>query len=161
MSKKRNYSNYYSGTQKTVHKNYYNSNQKTVTEKKEEKKPEEPVIEEEVVESKPEISPEEKIEKTEQKPKKKVFPDRVELIDNIYIREKPDGHNIPKEDLDRLTYSKVIKDYKGDAMVPKGTRVDVYDVTETEDGTVYYNTKFGYLMAKNKNGDEYVKELVY
>lgn len=156
MSKKRNYTNYYS---KSTYQNQKKNNYHKPEEKKEEPKVE--VKEEEVVETKPEISPEEKIEKTEQKPKKRTFPDRVDLIDNLYIRETPGGHNVPMDELDRLISSKVIKDFKGNAIVPKGTRLDVYDVVEMDDGAVYINTKFGYLMAESNDGDKYVKEVVY
>lgn len=140
MSKNKNYTNYYSKS--------------TYEKKKVEEKPEEKVVEEEVVETKPENFPEEKIEKTEPK---KVFPDKAELVENLYIREAPNGPKVPKDELDRFLASKVIKDFEGNAIVPKGARVDIYDMTESENGVVWYNTKFGYLMAKNKSGKEYIK----
>lgn len=139
MSKNKNYTNYYS---------------KSTYKKKEDDKPQKEEIKEEVVETKPENSPEEKIEKTEPK---KVFPDKAELIENLYIREAPNGPKVPKDELDRFLASKVIKDFEGNAIVPKGARIDIYDMTESENGVVWYNTKFGYLMAKNKRGKEYIK----
>lgn len=156
MSKKKNYTNYYA---KSTYED--RSNEKTYNkhvEKLEEEKKNyysEPEVEEEVVEEESKISPEEKIEKTE--PKKSFPPKQAELIENLYIRESINGPKVQKDDLDRLIGSKVIKDAKGDAIVPKGTRVEVYDQTETETGAVWYSTKFGYLMAKNKAGKEYTK----
>lgn len=140
MSKRRNYTNYYSKS------TYENKNTVEKTEK--------PEIEEEVVKQEPEISPEVKIEET--KPKN-VMPDRAELVENLYVRESVNGPKVPKDELDRLIGSKVIKDLQGNAIVPKGTFVDVYDMTESENGVVWYNTRFGYLMAKNKAGKEYIK----
>lgn len=142
MSKNKNYTNYYS---------------KSTYEKKEdniEATDQEEDIIEDVVEKEPENSPEEKIEKTEPK---KVFPDKAELVENLYIREAPNGPKVPKDELDRFLASKVIKDFEGNAIVPKGARIDIYDMTESENGVVWYNTKFGYLMAKNKRGKEYIK----
>lgn len=156
MSKKKNYTNYYS--KKTYEDR---SNEKTynkhVEELEEEKKNyySEPEIEEEVVEEESKISPEEKIEKTE--PKKAFPPRQADLIENLYIRESIDGPKVLKEDLDLIISSKVIKDRKGHAIVPKGTRVEVFDCTETENGTLWYSTRFGYLMAKTKSGKEYIK----
>lgn len=140
MSKNKNYTNYYSKS--------------TYEKEKVEEKPEEKVVEEEVVETKPEIFPEEKIEKSEPK---KVFPDKAELVENLYIREAPNGPKVPKDELDRFLASKVIKDFEGNSIVPKGTRIDIFDMVESDSGVVWYNTKFGYLMAKNKRGKEYIK----
>ena len=102
--------------------------------------------------------------KEEEKTDPKIPPEEIsekapltgDLTSNLYIREVPYGDKVPKEELDRILYSKVIKDYKGDAIVPKGTRTEIYDITVSEDGAVWYNTRFGYLMAKNKSGEEYI-----
>lgn len=146
MSKKKNYTNYYSK------KTYEEKNEPEVVEEIVENL-QEPEVEEEVVETESEKFPEGNFEKTESK---KELPDRVELTENLYIREKPKGDKVPKDELDRLIASKVIKDFDGNAIVPKGTLVDVYDMVETDD-VVWYGTKFGYLMAKNKDGKEYMK----
>ncbi len=149
MSKRKNYTNYYS---------------KSKYEKKEvEDKPQEEVedklqkedIQEEVEEIKPEKFPEGNFEKT--KLKKSYPPECGDLITNLYIHEKPEGDKIPKDELDRFMASKVLKDVEGNSILPKGARVYIFDMVETEDGSVWYNTRYGYLKAKNKSGKEYIK----
>lgn len=98
----------------------------------------------------PKISPEEKSEIPE-------MPDHAELITNIYIRETPYGDKVPKDELDRIISSKVIKDMAGWAIVPKGTKIQIYDMFVHEDGSIWFNTRFGYLMAKSKTGDKFIE----
>lgn len=112
---------------------------------------EKPVVQEEVVEEEPKNSLEEKTEKVE-----KLIPKNGKLTVNIYIREKPYGDKATKDSFDRLIASKLISDNKGDAIVPKNTVVDIYDMFEHEDGSIWYNTQFGYLMAKHKDGRKFI-----
>ena len=115
---------------------------------------EEPEVEEVVQEPEPENPPEEKIEETRPV---EAPPQFVELIDNIYIRETPYGDKVLKEDLDRILSSKVLKDSDGWAIVPKGTKLQIYDMFVHEDGSIWFNTRFGYLMAKNKKGKKLIE----
>jgi len=118
----------------------------------EKKKEPEAVVEEKVVVEEPEKTPE---EKTEKSPEVKA-PEKGEVLWNIYIREKPYGDHVEKDGLDRFLASYVLA-VNGNAVLPKGTRFDIYDVFVHEDGSVWYNSKFGYVMAKNKEGTEYIK----
>lgn len=113
---------------------------------------EEPVEEEVVQEPEPEISPEEKIEKIEAN-----FPNTITLETNLYIREKPYGDKVKKDELDRIIASKVIKDSDGWAIVPKETKTEVYDMMVHKDGSIWYATRFGYLLGKTKRGKKYVR----
>ena len=113
-----------------------------------------PKVEEIIQESEPENPPEEKIEETRPV---EAPPQFVELIDNIYIRETPYGDKVLKEDLDRILSSKVLKDSDGWAIVPKGTKLQIYDMFVHEDGSIWFNTRFGYLMAKNKKGKKLIE----
>lgn len=113
---------------------------------------EKPVVQEEVVEEEPKNSPEEKPEKV-----KKVLPEKGTLTVNLYVREKPYGDKAAKDSFDRLVASKLISDNNGDAIVPKDTVVDIYDMVDHEDGSIWYGTRFGYLMAKHKDGRQFIK----
>ena len=113
-----------------------------------------PKVEEIVQEPEPENPPEEKIEETRPV---EAPPQFVELLDNIYIREIPYGDKVLKEDLDRILSSKVLKDSDGWAIVPKGTKLQIYDMFVHEDGSIWFNTRFGYLMAKNKKGKKLIE----
>ena len=149
------------------HKKYTNYYAKSTYEKKDEVKdfeytkplfndiPEEPEVEEEVQEPEPENTPEEKIEET--RPVVEVPPQFVELQTNIYIRETPYGDKVLKEDLDRILAGKVLQDKDGWAIVPKGTKLQIYDMFVHEDGSIWFNTRFGYLMAKNKHGKKFIE----
>lgn len=138
MSKKRNNYNW-----KTDYTNY----SKPVEEKEiEEVVPE---TEEEVLE--PEIFPEEKIEKKDELPKNGI----VET--NLYIRETPYGEKIRKDELEMQLAQKVIEGKEGVAIAPKDLIIDIYDKVDHEDGSVWYNSQYGYLMAKNKDGKEFIK----
>ena len=118
----------------------------------EKKKEPEEVLEEKVVEEEPENTPEEKNEKTSEVKEVKTG----EVLGNLYIREKPYGDHVEKDGLDRFLASHVLS-VNGNAVLPEGTKFDIYDVFVHEDGSVWYNSKFGYLMAKNKEGTEYIK----
>lgn len=104
-------------------------------------------------ETNPENAPEEEIEKTNGI----VFPETAELLSNVYLMEKPYGDKIPKDELDRVIASKVIEDSDGYALVPQGTRIEVYDVYYHENGSIWYGCRFGYLMAKDKYDKEFIK----
>ena len=112
----------------------------------------EPVIEEDVIETKPEKIPEEEIVETTEVD----MPKKGELTSNLYIREKPYGDHVEKDGLERFLSAHVLVDEKGNAVLPKKTKVDIYDMMVHEDGSVWYNTRFGYLMAKDKTGIEYI-----
>lgn len=114
--------------------------------------PEEPEVEEVVQEPEPKIPPEEKTEKVDPKPIETIV-----LNTNLYIREKPYGDKVQKDELDRIIASKVIKDSDGWAIVPKETKTEVYDMMVHKDGSIWYATRFGYLLGKNKHGKKYVK----
>lgn len=146
---------------KHKNRNYVNYYAKSTYENKEDHEvivddiPEEPEVEEVVQEPEPENSPEEKIEET--RPVVEAPPQFVELIDNIYIRETPYGDKVLKEDLDRILSGKVLKDSDGWAIVPKGTKLQIYDMFVHEDGSIWFNTRFGYLMAKNRKGKKLIE----
>ncbi len=148
MSKHKNYVNYYA-------RSTYETTNNGVPEIDESESidilEEEPEVEE--VES--ENPPEEKIEETRQVIE--APPTFVELITNVYIRETPYGDKVLKEDLDRILASKVLKDHDGWAIVPKGTKLQLYDMFVHKDGSIWFNTRFGYLMAKNKHGKKYIE----
>lgn len=104
----------------------------------------EPEIEE------PKIPPEEKSEKLD-------VPMNIVLKTNLFIRETPYGDKVQKDELDRIIASKVIKDGDGWAIVPKETKTEVYDMMVHEDGSIWYATRFGYLLGKTKSGKVYVE----
>lgn len=145
---------------KYKNRNYVNYYAKSTYDNKEDHEvivddiPEEPEAEEVVQEPEPENPPEEKIEETRPV---EAPPQFVELLDNIYIRETPYGDKVLKEDLDRILSSKVLKDSDGWAIVPKGTKLQMYDMFVHEDGSIWFNTRFGYLMAKNKKGNKFIE----
>lgn len=99
---------------------------------------------------KPKIPPEEKSEKLD-------VPMTIVLKTNLFIRETPYGDKVQKDELDRIIASKVIKDGEGWAIVPKETKTEVYDMMVHEDGSIWYATRFGYLLGKTKNGKVYVE----
>lgn len=98
----------------------------------------------------PKISPEEKSEKVD-------IPMNIILKTNLFIRETPYGDKVQKDELDRIIASKVIKDGEGWAIVPKETKTEVYDMMVHEDGSIWYATRFGYLLGKTKSGKVYVE----
>lgn len=132
-------------------KNYTNYNKFS-----KEEKPVEPVVEEKVEETEVENSPEEKIEETPVVEVKKI-PKYAILQTNLFARENPYGDNYMKDDFDRLVGAHVITDTEGRAIVPKDAKVEVFDEFVHEDGSVWYNTMYGYLMAKSKDGKEFIK----
>lgn len=146
--KNRNYVNYYAKS------TYETTNDTSLNEVIVDDISEKSEVEEEVQEPEPENSPEEKIEETRPV---EAPPQFVELIDNIYIREAPYGDKVYKEDLDRILSGKVLKDSDGWAIVPKGTKLQIYDMFVHEDGSIWFNTRFGYLMAKNKKGKKLIE----
>lgn len=146
--KNRNYVNYYAKS--TYEKENDNKSEAIVRYNNDEM----PKVEEIVQEPEPENPPEEKIEETRPV---EAPPQFVELLDNIYIREIPYGDKVLKEDLDRILSSKVLKDSDGWAIVPKGTKLQIYDMFVHEDGSIWFNTRFGYLMAKNKKGKKLIE----
>lgn len=133
-------------------KNYTNYNKFS-----KEEKPVEPVVEEKVEETEVENSPEEKIEETPVVEVKNKIPKYAILQTNLFARENPYGNNYMKDDFDRLVGAHVITDTEGRAIVPKDAKVEVYDEFVHEDGSVWYNTMYGYLMAKSKDGKEFIK----
>ena len=145
MSKKK-YTNYYAKS------TYENSVHTPILEKDEEEiifsasteDEKEPEIEE------PKIPPEEKSEKLD-------VPMTIVLKTNLFIRETPYGDKVQKDELDRIIASKVIKDGDGWAIVPKETKTEVYDMMVHEDGSIWYATRFGYLLGKTKSGKVYVE----
>ena len=146
--KNRNYVNYYAKS--TYEKENDNKSEAIVRYNNDEM----PKIEAVIQEPEPENPPEEKIEETRPV---EAPPQFVELLDNIYIRETPYGDKVLKEDLDRILSSKVLKDSDGWAIVPKGTKLQIYDMFVHEDGSIWFNTRFGYLMAKNKKGKKLIE----
>lgn len=146
MSKKK-YTNYYAKS------TYENPVHTPIIEEKDEEEiifsdstedEKEPEIEE------PKISPEEKSEKLD-------VPMTIVLKTNLFIRETPYGDKVQKDELDRIIASKVIKDGEGWAIVPKETKTEVYDMMVHEDGSIWYATRFGYLLGKTKSGKVYVE----
>lgn len=131
-------------------KKYTNYSEISTKEKKEE-------------EVKVENSPEEKIEEiveevVEKEPEPEIrMPENATLLANVYVRETPYGDKVDVNSLDRFLSAKTIRDTKGSAIVPKGSRVTVYDVFAHEDGSKWFNTEFGYLMAMTKDGKELIK----
>lgn len=146
--KNHNYVNYYAKS--TYEKENDNKSEAIVRYNNDEM----PKIEAVIQELEPENPPEEKIEETRPV---EAPPKFVELLDNIYIRETPYGDKVLKEDLDRILSGKVLKDSDGWAIVPKGTKLQIYDMFVHEDGSIWFNTRFGYLMAKNKKGKKYIE----
>lgn len=146
--KNHNYVNYYAKS--TYEKENDNKSEAIVRYNNDEM----PKIEAVIQEPEPENPPEEKIEETRPV---EAPPKFVELLDNIYIRETPYGDKVLKEDLDRILSGKVLKDSDGWAIVPKGTKLQIYDMFVHEDGSIWFNTRFGYLMAKNKRGKKYIE----
>lgn len=116
---------------------------------------EKPVYEKKVEKKDPEFSPEEKVEKSPEPVK--AYPDRAKLVTNVYIREAPYGNKIPKDNFDRIDSAKLLSDFEGNAIAPKDTVIDIFDMAINEDGSVWYNTKYGYMMAKHKDGREFIK----
>lgn len=156
--KNRNYVNYYAkSTYETTNDTSLNKEIKDLEHTKTlfDDIPEEPEVEEEVQEVESENPPEEEIQET--RPVVEAPPEFVELLTNVYIRETPYGDKVPKDELDRIIASKVLADKNGDAIVPKGTKVQIYDMFVHKDGSIWFNTRFGYLMAKNKHGQKYIE----
>ena len=157
MSKHKNYVNYYArSTYETTNNGVPEDEIVSVPEVEEEKEEEEIIFSDSTVDEKePEIEnqkipPEEKSEKLD-------VPMTIVLKTNLFIREKPYGDKVQKDELDRIIASKVIKDSDGWAIVPKETKTEVYDMMVHEDGSIWYATRFGYLLGKNKRGKVYVE----
>lgn len=154
--KNRNYVNYYARpTYETTNNGVPEDEIVSIPEVEEEKEEEIMFSDSTIDEKEPEIKnqkipPEEKSEKLD-------VPMTIVLKTNLFVRETPYGDKVQKDELDRIIASKVIKDGDGWAIVPKETKTEVYDMMVHEDGSIWYATRFGYLLGKTKSGKVYVE----
>lgn len=92
-----------------------------------------------------------------EEPEKQDDPVYADATTNVFIRDEVYGKKLKKEDFDFILSSKIIADEEGFAILPKKSRVEIYDTKKGDDGSTWYATRFGWMMGKNKKGKTYLK----